>query len=295
MPFALITSSKPELKEKQMSAIKSLLVQSSLSTRNHILNSLPEEDFARLLPDLKPVEMPLGKTIFHPEEEINYVYFLNTAMVSVVSRTADGQSVEAGVIGWEGIAGFNVLMGSDTMPNENIVSLPGDGHRLPTAAAKREFKRGGAFQDLCVRYMHAVIIQLGQVTLCNRLHAAEERLARWLIMCHDRAATDKLQLTQEFLSIMLGTNRVTVTNSAIVLQNIGNIKYKRGLITVLDREGLEDSACDCYRTIKQEYERFHKYAAKELSPTQNSDAAKSLKSGRVVVNDFPSVFKSAKN
>ena len=232
--------------------------KSQNSTGNHILNALPPEDFERLLPDLEVMDMPSGKILYHPDEPIDYVYFPDTAMISVVTMTAEGQSVEAGVIGREGVAGFNILMGVDSMPNENIVQLPGSGRRLATATLKREFERGGALQKLALRFIHAVMIQLGQSTLCNRLHSNEERLSRWLLMSHDRATSNELKLTQEFLAIMLGANRATVTLSAIALQSAGYIKYARGQITVTNRCGLEDFTCVCYSAVKREYDRLQK-------------------------------------
>ncbi len=179
-------------------------------------------------------------------------------MVSVVAMTADGQCVESGVIGREGMAGINVLMGVDSMPNENIIVLADGALRLSTATIRREFKRGGALQDLLLRFMHALMIQIGQTTLCNRLHSTDVRLSRWLLLCHDRSETNELKLTQEFLSIMLGSQRASVAMSAIALQSAGFIKYSRGNITITDREGLEDFTCACYQAVKQEYDRFQK-------------------------------------
>ncbi|MBA4121511.1 MAG: Crp/Fnr family transcriptional regulator [Acidobacteria bacterium] len=232
--------------------------QSRLSTKNYILNALPEEDFNRLLPDLTPVKLPHGQILYRPDEPIEYVYFPNNSVISVVAITADGQSVESGVIGREGMAGVNVLMGVDSMPNENIIQLADGALRMSTAAVRREFKRGGALHDLLLRFMHALMIQIGQTTLCNRLHSTDQRLSRWLLICHDRSETDEMKLTQEFLAIMLGADRARVTMSAIALQSTGYIKYSRGNIVVTDREGLEDFTCACYQSVKQEYDRFQK-------------------------------------
>jgi CRP-like cAMP-binding protein len=243
--------------------------QMRLSTKNYILNALPEEDFNRLLPDLKPVYLPHGQVLYSPDEPIEYVYFPNNSVLSVVAITADGQSVESGVIGREGMAGINVLMGVDSMPNQNIIALADSALRTSTAAVRREFKRGEALHDLLLRFMHALMMQIGQTSLCNRLHANEERLSRWLLMCHDRSETNELRLTQEFLSIMLGANRSSVTMSAIALQNAGYIKYSRGLITVINRQGLEDFTCDCYQANKQEYDRFQKQQVREFLATPN--------------------------
>ena len=230
--------------------------RSCLSTKNYILNALPEEDFNRMLPDLTPVELPHGLILYGPDEPIKYVYFPNNSMVSVVAMTAEGQCVESGVIGREGMAGFNVLMGVDSMPNENIIQLADGALRMSTDAIREEFKRGGTLQGLLLRFMHALMCQIGQTTLCNRLHVNDERLARWLLLCHDRSETNELKLTQEFLSIMLGAQRATVTMSAIALQNAGFIKYSRGIISIIDRKGLEDFTCDCYQSVKQVYDRF---------------------------------------
>jgi CRP-like cAMP-binding protein len=234
------------------------LTQTRLSTKNYILNALPEEDFNRLLPDLTLVKLPHGQILYGPDEPIEYVYFPNNSTVSVIAITADGQSVESGVIGREGMAGINVLMGVDSMPNEIIIQLADDALRMTTAAVRREFKRGGVFQDLLLRFMHALMIQIGQTTLCNRLHSINERLSRWLLMCHDRSETDELKLTQEFLAIMLGANRPRVTMSAIELQSAGFIKYSRGSIIITDREGLEGFTCACYKSVKEEYDRYQK-------------------------------------
>lgn len=241
-----------------MPAEPSLSTQKCLSTKNRILNALPAEDFERLRSDLEAVDMPHGKILYRPDEAIDYLYFPDTAMISIVTMTARGQCVEAGVIGWEGVTGINVLMGADSMPNENIVQLSGSGWRMTTAAAKREFKRGGALQYLTLSFINLLVIQIGQTSLCNRLHSNEERLSRWLLMCRDRSETDEIKITQEFLGIMLGANRATVTLSAIALQSAGYIKYARGQIIITDRAGLEDFTCDCYAAVKREYDRLSK-------------------------------------
>ncbi|MGI8493727.1 MAG: Crp/Fnr family transcriptional regulator [Pyrinomonadaceae bacterium] len=225
------------------------------STRNLILNSLPDENFARLLPDLEQVHLTLGQVIFRAEEPIEYVYFPNNSMISVIANTVNGQSAEVGVIGYEGIIGIDVLMGSNMTLNDNIIQLANSALRIKTAAVQKEFKRADAFHDSVLRFIRLMMIQISQTALCNRLHSVEERLARWLLMCHDRSPTDNLNLTQEFLAVMLGSNRATVTLSALTLQNIGYIKYSRGRITITDRPGLESFACDCYQTVKTEYDR----------------------------------------
>ncbi len=232
--------------------------KSCLSTKNLILNALPEEDFERLLPDLEPVELKLGQVLYRAEEVISHVYFLNNSMVSVMAMTAGGQCAEAGVIGRECIVGMDALMGADLTVNENIVQHANGALRINRNAIKTEFKRSGSLHDSLLSFTRLLMIQISQTALCNRLHSLEQRLARWLLLSRDRAGTDELQLTQEFLAIMLGANRATVTLSAIALQSTGYIKYRRGHITITDYEGLKDFSCDCYQTVKREYDRFQK-------------------------------------
>jgi CRP-like cAMP-binding protein len=228
------------------------------TTKNHILNALPDEDYHRLHQHLEEVQLTLGQVLYRPDELIKYVYFPDDSMNSVVATTPDGQCAEVGVIGREGICGVDVLMGVDSTSNENIIQIPDGALRIKTETIRAEFKRGGAFQDLALLYIHALMMQISQTALCNRLHSLEQRLARWLLMSHDRAKGDELTLTQEFLSIMLGVNRPTVSNAAVLLQGGGFIKYSRGRITISDREGLEDFACDCYDVVKPEYDRLAK-------------------------------------
>lgn len=222
-----------------------------LLTNNYILNSLPDADYKRLLPDLEQVELTHAKNIFRPDEPIEFVYFPNTAMISVVTNTSDGQSIEAGVIGWEGMAGVEVLMGVDSTSNESMVQIPNGALRINTDAIRKEFDRGEAFNRVTLRYLHALLLQVSQTALCNRLHSLEQRLARWLLMCRDRTKNDEINLTQEFLSIMLGVNRPTVTIAATALQNAGCIKYSRGHITITDGKALEKYTCECYQAVKK--------------------------------------------
>jgi len=226
------------------------------STRNLILNALTEDEYARLLPDLEPVKLTLGQVLYRAEEPIKHIYFLNNSMVSVVAMTSDGQCAEAGVIGYEGLVGMDALMGSDSALNETIVQHPDGALRIRVDAVRTEFKRGGVLLDRFLSFTRLLLIQIGQTALCNRLHTVEERLAKWLLLCRDRAGTNKLQLTQEFLSIMLGANRPTVTVAAITLQSAGYIKYTRGRITIIDPEELRYFSCDCYQTVKHEYDRI---------------------------------------
>lgn len=226
------------------------------ATKNHILAALSEEDYNRLMPHLEMVRLKLNQVIYRPTEPIKYVYFPNDAMISVLASTPAGECAEAGVIGREGIVGIDVFIGGHLPFNESIIQNADRSLRIKSAVICQEFKRGGAFHDLTLRFIRVLMLQISQTALCNRIHTVEERLARWLLMCHDRVEEDKLTLTQEFLSVMLGTNRETVTVSAIALQERGFIKYSRGLIVILEREGLEASACGCYRIVKDAYDKF---------------------------------------
>ena len=180
-------------------------------------------------------------------------------MISVVANSTDGARVEVGVIGREGMAGVSALLGVDgTTPTESMVQIADGAMRMPAEVMRAEFRRGGAFQDRLLRYMQADTIQVRQLAACNRLHTVEERLARWLLMTHDRAASDELALTQEFLAMMLGVRRAGVGTAAIVLQADGFIRYSRGHITILDRRGLEEFSCECYRIVKAECDRLLK-------------------------------------
>ena len=239
-----------------MSKDVSLSTELPLSTKNLILKSLPAEDFNQLLPDLEPVNLASGEVLYRPEEPIKYVYFPNNAMVSVVATTVEGQCAEVGVVGFEGMVGLDVLLGADSSLNETFVQLPDGGLRMTTAAVRKHFTQSGALHDSLLRFIRLLMMQISQTALCNRLHTVEERLARWLLLCRDRSPTADLRLTQEFLGIMLGTNRATITVAALALQSGGFIRYTHGLITVLDRDGLEHFSCDCYRTVKKEYDRF---------------------------------------
>ena len=224
-------------------------------SENHILNRLPSEDYGRLLPHLHSVELRHGEILHEAGGGMEYVYFPHRAMVSLISHTAAGECVEVGVVGSEGMAGISAVLGVDKSPHEAMVQIHDGGTRIRTQALREEFKRGGALHDLLLRYTQGQLLQISQVAACNRLHSLSERLARWLLMSQDRCGGCKdLPLTQEFLSLMLGVRRAGVTEAALVLQAEELISYKRGHIQILDREGLEGHACDCYRVVKDEFD-----------------------------------------
>ncbi|MCA1564898.1 MAG: Crp/Fnr family transcriptional regulator [Acidobacteria bacterium] len=229
---------------------------STLPTSNRILNALPREEYERLAAYLEPVEMPLGEVLYHPNEPISHVYFPNRGTVSIICTFEDGKSVEAGMVGNEGMFGVGVFLGSITSPLEAVVQLPGEGYRMHADVLRAEFKRGEHLQDLLLRYTQALIIQLAQTAACNRAHPIDGRLARWLLMCQDRAQASELQLTHEFIAIMLGTRRAGVSEAAAKLQDDSVIRYRRGHVNLLDRRKLEAYSCECYEIVKKEFDRL---------------------------------------
>lgn len=232
------------------------LQESGLPITNQILSKLPAEEYEHLSPYLEPLTLSLGDILYYPQDPVTHVYFPNRGTLSVVSTFENGGGVEVGVVGNEGMFGLNVVLGSVITPHEAMVQLPGDGLRAPSDLIKREFKRGGLLHDLLLRYTQALIIQISQAAACNNSHPLEGRLARWFLMSHDRAMTDELELTHEFIAIMLGTRRAGVTVAAGKLQDEGVIKYKRGHIQIVDRAGLEKISCECYRIVKKEFDRL---------------------------------------
>ncbi len=225
--------------------------------RNLILAALPEADYARLAPHLKHVEMKRGVILYRAHERMEYVYFPLDSMTSVVATTTDGGAIEAGVIGREGMTGISVVLGVDVSSVELMVQLPDSGLRLAASVLVEEFQRASALQRVLLRYTHATMVMLSQTVACNRLHHIAERLARWLLMCRDRAGSDELLLTHEFLAMMLGVRRAGVTEVAGVLQAEGLISYKRGHITIIDRPGLEEFSCECYGIVKAAFDQLH--------------------------------------
>lgn len=224
------------------------------SHENYILSRLPPNDYERLRQHLEPVELQLSQILHEAGGIMDYVYFPHNAMVSLISHTASGVSVEVGVVGFEGMAGISAVLGVDKSPHEAMVQIPDSGLKIRVRALREEFKRGGALHDLLLRYTQGLLLQTSQVAACNRLHSLSERLARWLLMSYDRCACEDLPFTQEFLALMLGVRRAGVTEAAIILQTEKYIKYRRGHIRIIDREGLKKHSCECYEIIKAEFD-----------------------------------------
>lgn len=200
---------------------------------------------------LKYSEMPLGKLLYNPHEKIEYVYFPETAVISIVTMLSDGRCVEAGIIGNEGMAGAFAAFGEDISPREATVQLGGAGWSLNVEDFRRMFEENKDFRCEVLRFVYGFVAQISQNAACICHHQVGQRLARWFLMCDDRAPSETLELTQEFIAQMLGVHRPTVSKNANELQKMGLIKYNRGTVKILDRTGLENLACECYAEINR--------------------------------------------
>ena len=235
----------------------SLSTQPNAPKENRLLAALPGEDYAHLLPHLEPLTFALGEIVYEPGGHLSYLYFPTTSIVSLIYTMEDGSTAEMGLVGNDGVVGIALFMGGETTPNRGIVQNAGGALRMKARILQEEFKRGGALQFLLLRcYTQALITQISQTAVCNRLHSVEQRLSRWLLLCHDRVNSDELRMTQEFISNMLGGRRESVTVAAGHLQDARFIHYARGYIKILDRKGLEAVSCECYRVVKDELDRL---------------------------------------
>ena len=226
------------------------------AVRNRLLSALPHEEYARLQPHLEFVHLSKRRALYEAGDLIRHAYFLNSGMGSLLALTQGGASVEIAMVGNEGMLGLPVVLRARSTPYRIMVQIPGDAFRIKADAIRVEFKRGGKLQDLLLSYTHALITQISQSAVCNRFHTMEKRLCRWLLIAHDRVDGDTFHLTQEIISYMMGTPRTGVTMAAGALQDAGLIAYKRGKITIIDRSGLEEAACECYRIVAESLEHF---------------------------------------
>jgi CRP-like cAMP-binding protein len=227
--------------------------------QNHLLEALPAADYARLLPDLELIAMPLGWAVYESGSRLGYVYFPTTSIVSLLYVMESGASAEIAITGKEGLVGISLFMGGESTPSRAVVQSAGSGYRLKAAALKREFALGGELQHLSLRYTQALITQMAQTAVCNRHHTIDQQLCRWLLLTLDRLPGDELTMTQELIANMLGVRREGVTAAAGQLQKDGVILYSRGHIKVLDRNLLEKRVCECYSVVKKEVDRLLPY------------------------------------
>jgi CRP-like cAMP-binding protein len=225
--------------------------------KNSLLRNLEAEVIARLC--LSPVTFELGHEIEFPGAPIHHLFFVEEGMASMTTTFKDGSQVEVGMFGYEGIIGVSALMGTKRSLNRVYTQIAGHGYSSPVEVARAEFRAGGTFQSLALRYVQAQLVQTAQSTGCNAKHNLEQRLARWLLLCADRAHTNHFKMPQESLADMLGTTRPTVSLAAGHLKEEGLIEYNRGAISILDVAGLEKKACECYHIIKDHLDNYAEF------------------------------------
>jgi CRP-like cAMP-binding protein len=242
--------------EKAMKTEKSAPVKASLDVLafNAILIGLDGPEVAALIAGSSLVDLPVRHPIYRPGEQIADVYFPIDCVLSVVSRMKDGAQIEIGTIGREGVSAIPLILGATTSANECYCQVPGSAVKID--AALFQSLRSTRFRQLLDRYVQAYVNMLGQLAACNRLHTVYERCARWLLMTQDRVESDEIPLTHEYLAMMLGTQRSGVTIAAGTLQNAGFIRYGHGVITILDRLGLEQASCECYEVAREQFGGF---------------------------------------
>jgi CRP-like cAMP-binding protein len=225
------------------------------SSKNQILMRVSPEDFNRLRPEFSEISLTLKQRVYEQGKKIDYAYFPESGVISVVKQLDDGSVVETGTVGNEGMVGLPAVFGVGTSAARAFCQVPGRAVRLKAEVVLRERRRGGDFAELLLRFAHATMALLEQSVACNRVHSLEERMCRWLLMTHDRVGADRFPLTQVFLAEMLGVRRPTVNIAGRSLQRAGLIRYVRGNITIVDRKGLEDSSCECYSQVRAEFAR----------------------------------------
>ena len=231
------------------------------SNQNRLLASLPTAEFEHLAPHLELVAMRLGEILYESGDQLKYVYFPTTAIVSLHYVTENGASSEIAGVGNEGVLGISLFMGGNTTPGRAIVSASGYGYRLKARVLMEEYnrvggRRAGVMQHLLLRYTQARITQVSQTAVCNRHHSVEQQLCRWLLLTLDRLPSNELTMTHELIASMIGVRREGITEAAGQLQQAGFIRYHRGHIVVLDRSGLESRVCECYAAVKNAFERL---------------------------------------
>jgi len=226
------------------------------AVRNRLLAALAPEDFAALAPALRPVQLGFKETLHEPDRPVQAAYFPEAGMVSMLAPLEDGKFLEVGLVGREGMVGLPIVLGDGSMTTEALVQMEGTALSVRPAELRAAFERNAGLRTLLLRYVLAHHVQVAQSAACNGHHQADGRLARWLLMCHDRAGADEFPMTQEFLSLMLGSRRPTISVAAAALRRAGAIEYTHGRMRVLDRVGLEAAACECYGVVREQYDNL---------------------------------------
>ena len=239
--------------------------------QNQLLAALPEKVYKRLIPHLESVSLPFMEVLYESGEPITHVYFPNDGLISLLIVMDDGTLREVALIGNEGMLGIAVILGMKATPTRALVVMPGSAMRMKAQALRDELKPGGALQSVLQRYTHALFTQVSQSAACIGSHQLKPRLARWLMMTHDRAAGDQLEMKHEFMAMMLSATRSMVTRAAGSLQNEKMIHYTRGHVTILDRGRLEATACKCYGVVKAEYTRSAAKSSLHMDSTKRGE------------------------
>ncbi|CAN7635357.1 Crp/Fnr family transcriptional regulator [Bradyrhizobium sp. LjRoot220] len=229
------------------------------SYRNRLLELLDPGDLDRLRPHLKPVIFDYRQSLYEANSPISAVYFPIDGVASLVNTMANGSAAEVGTVGNEGIVGLPVIFGDRHAPTSAYIQVPGSGLRLQADVLSSEIDRSATMRIVMLHYAHAFFNQVAQSAACNHFHTVEQRCCRWLLMTHDRVQSERFLLTQEFLGMMLGVRRTSVTTAAGKLRRRKLIDYRRGQVTILNRTGIEDTACECYRVSKREFDRLLGY------------------------------------
>jgi CRP-like cAMP-binding protein len=225
-----------------------MMPQASAVQKNRLLIEVPQEIFDRSFSELPVASLSLKQVLYEVGDPLEYVYFVEQGIVSVLVTMTNGSTIEVGMIGREGLVGLPILLGDDRSGQQVVVQAPGTALRMKASDCKAAFDESAAVRAIMLRYMGALFKIAAQTAACNQLHSLRERTARWLLMMYDRLQSDEMPLTHDFLSSMLGVRRTRVTETAGELQRSGMIVYRRGLVTILDFDKLKGTACECYRT-----------------------------------------------
>ncbi len=225
------------------------------TSQNILLRGLSEEDYASVSRHLETVKLGFRQVIWEPGQIADYAYFPDDSVISLVRVLDDGSMIEVGIVGYEGMAGIDMILGGNVQLYRAISQGGGGAMRIHRSQLIEEFRRGGPLQTMLLRFTHAFMLQVAQTAACNRLHPLSNRLARWLLFMHDRVTGDVMQITQEFLSYMLGSRRAGINEAMQQFKQSHLIRHSRNRITVVDRKGLEGASCECYESVRREFER----------------------------------------
>ncbi len=224
--------------------------------KNKLLAALPSAEYERLLPNLERVHLPSNQILFEPNQPLQYAYFPLDGVICLFNVMEAGQRIRAATIGNEGMVGVPLVLGTGRTPIQAVTQIPGDALRIQASVFRTDVDWSSPFYTLLLRYTQTLMSQISQMVACNQLHLPEERLCYLLAMFQDRVNSEELALTQENLALLVGIPRVNIKAIATTLERAGLIRYQRGKITILDRVGLEAAACDCYKTVKAEFDRL---------------------------------------